>query len=503
MSDKVVSFDELIVYCRKNKEAGKKIVHTHGGVDILHMGYIKHLQQAKDAGDLLVITISPTRFSEGIKHQQQTSATLCAETLAALECVNRVAICTEGSFKDIVRALQPDKYAYESKSVITTDTDKNPVINTLQNELAVELVRTKSEDYKDLHYINRYMDLFTPEGKDYLSQLSSRKTVNDFKQLFEKLQTMKVLIIGEAIIDEYQFCQTMNKANKEPILAVRMLHNETYAGGALAIANHISGFCQEVGIVTGIGNDTYLSFIEDSLADNIKRHFLMRKNSPTLVKRRFVEDYLSQKLFETYLMENELLSQEEENELNSMLDNIIADYDIVIVADYGHGLMTESIIEKVCSKAKFLAVNAQTNAGNKGFNHISKYPKANYVSIDAPEARQEVRNQSADIEDIMTQIISKINCPRLTVTRGKLGCTILEREAGFTNVPAFALKMVDRIGAGDAFLTFSSCFTAMGCDADLTGFIGNVAGAEACATMGNKESITPESMITHIATLLN
>ena len=151
------------------------------------------------------------------------------------------------------------------------------------------------------------MDLLTPEGKEFLAAFSTRYRISDFNDLFAKINKLKILVVGEAIIDEYQFCQTINKANKEPILAVKMLYEEKYAGGTLAIANHLSGFCKQVGLLSCIGRDDSLSFVKQNLSEKITRHFLMRENSPTIIKRRFVEEYLSQKLFETYLMKYELV----------------------------------------------------------------------------------------------------------------------------------------------------------------------------------------------------
>ena len=68
--------------------------------------------------------------------------------------------------------------------------------------------------------------------------------------------------------------------------------------------------------------------------------------------------------------------------------------------------------------------------------------------------------------------------------------------------PAFAVRVVDRVGAGDAVLALTSPCVAMGVPPGLIGFIANVVGAEACAIMGNKSSVEPANLFRHISSLL-
>jgi bifunctional ADP-heptose synthase (sugar kinase/adenylyltransferase) len=92
------------------------------------------------------------------------------------------------------------------------------------------------------------------------------------------------------------------------------------------------------------------------------------------------------------------------------------------VADYGHGMMTNEAIEVMCNKARFLAVNTQANAGNRGFNTICKYPRADFVSTAEHEIRLEFRNRKGDLRDMVETLSQKIGCSRVIVTRGNRGC---------------------------------------------------------------------------------
>ena len=94
------------------------------------------------------------------------------------------------------------------------------------------------------------------------------------------------------------------------------------------------------------------NFIEESLGANIKFDFINKSNSPTILKTRFIDQYTKSKTFGVYDMNDELLNEREDTELCSKIDNCIEDYDLVIVVDYGHGLITPKIVNLLEKKIK-------------------------------------------------------------------------------------------------------------------------------------------------------
>jgi len=70
------------------------------------------------------------------------------------------------------------------------------------------------------------------------------------------------------------------------------------------------------------------------------------------------------------------------------------------------------------------------------------------------------------------------------------------------HVPAFAIRVVDRVGAGDAVLGLTSPCAALSVPPQALGFIANVVGAEACTIMGHRSFIEPASLFRHITSLM-
>lgn len=505
LNNKIKLLVDIVDIVGNERAGGKAVVHCHGVFDLLHIGHIKHLEAARKMGGLLVVTVTPDRFVNKGPHRPAFPEFLRAEALAALKCVDYVAINKWPSAVETIKALKPSKYV---KGVVHSNGKRDHSSAIELEEEAVksvggEMVLTDEETYSATTLINRFIDIFTPEAKIFLERFREKYTPEQIIEYLQRIRPLKVLTIGETIIDEYQFCAAMGKANKEAVLVVRNVYKETYAGGILAIANHISNFCDDVGLVSFLGDSpSYEDFISGKLYDNISTRFMRKKGCPTIVKRRFVEEYLGTKLFEVYEMENCYTDPVMEAEFVKALEESVDKYDVVIVADYGHGLFSEKSIEIICQKAKFLAVNTQTNAGNMGFNTISKYRRADYISIAEPEVRLDNRNVNSGLEELIHHTANRLSCRAMMVTRGKKGCVIYDRNGGLTEAPAFSVKMVDRIGAGDAVLAITAPLVALGAPPEVVGFIGNVAGAEACAIMGNKDSIGVSGLYRHISSLM-
>jgi rfaE bifunctional protein nucleotidyltransferase chain/domain len=503
--NKIKRIDELATTLATLRAAGKKIVHCHGVFDLLHIGHIKHLEAARKLGDTLVVTLTPDRFVNKGPHRPAFPERLRAEALASLACVDYVAINEWPTAVETIQKLRPDFYV---KGVVREAGKRDHTDAIQREEEAVkaaggQLVLTDEETFSASTLINRFMDVFPAETKTFLEQFRARHTPEEVTGYLQAMRRLKVLVVGETIIDEYQFCTVMGKSGKEPVLAALLNRSERYAGGVLAIANHVANFCDGVGLLSCLGAaNAGDDFIQSKLHPNVATHFVRVPDAPTIIKRRFLEEYLAAKLFEVYEMKADAAPPAVEAQFCRELERLAPQYDVVLVADYGHGVMSERAVELACAKSRFLAVNTQVNAGNRGFNTISKYPRADFVSLGEPEVRLDARKVSGDLKPVAEAIAKRLAARRFLVTRGSSGCLIYDREQGFHHVPAFAIRVVDRVGAGDAVLAITSPCAAVGVPPQVLGFIANVVGAEACTIMGHRSSIEPTSLFRHITSLM-
>lgn len=109
MRDKVKTLDELKAILDRERK-GKKVVFTNGCFDLLHLGHIRYLEQAKDLGDILVVGLNSDESVKNLKGEGRplTSESERAEVLAALECLDYVVIFDESAPNRIISELRPE-----------------------------------------------------------------------------------------------------------------------------------------------------------------------------------------------------------------------------------------------------------------------------------------------------------------------------------------------------------------------------------------------------------
>ena len=245
-------------------------------------------------------------------------------------------------------------------------------------------------------------------------------------------------------------------------------------------------------------------FICRSLPDGVDLTFIRRNSGPTVRKTRFVEPTYIRKLFEVYDMDDTPLDGEPLTNLNAALAQKCADADLVIVCDFGHGMIGPETVRLLEELPVFVAVNTQSNAGNIGFNLAAKHGGANFLCIDAMEARLVARDKHAPVEKITRHVKDMLSdCPNLIVTSGKRGCFAADKQDGeITHIPSFGITAVDTVGAGDAFFVIAAPFLAAGADLETAGIMGNIAGAIKIGIVGHRRYLEKLEVQRYLISLL-
>jgi rfaE bifunctional protein kinase chain/domain/rfaE bifunctional protein nucleotidyltransferase chain/domain len=502
---KILTLERLAEFIAAQKAKGRRVVHCHGCFDLLHIGHIRHFKSARELGDVLVVTVTPDRFVNKGPDRPAFPEELRLEAIAALDMVDAVALNRWPTAVETIGLIKPDLYAkgMEYKNAANDVTGGIRLEQDAVEAVGGALAFTDDIVFSSSSLINRFASAYPKEVKEYLEGFARRHPAAAINQQLGRASDLSVLVVGEAIIDDYEYCEAIGKSSKEPTLAVKSLYSKRFAGGILAVANHVASFAGKVTLLTQVGDrDDHLEFIRGHVRGDIDAHYLKRRNSPTIVKKRLIEHYFFTKMLEVYSINDAALEPDDESAFCAELERLAPKHDVVLVADFGHSLMTPRAVQTLCKHARYLAVNTQANAGNMGYNVISKYPRADYISLAEKEMRLEARDYRGDLTPMITRLAEKLNCPRITVTRGSNGSMVYDRTTGLSHVPALAQKVVDRVGAGDASLSVCALMAAQGAPAEMMAFVGNVAGAWAVSIVGNEKSIDRVNLAKQIETLL-
>jgi rfaE bifunctional protein kinase chain/domain/rfaE bifunctional protein nucleotidyltransferase chain/domain len=505
MNLKILSKTELASSIQRVRDAKKTIAHCHGVFDLVHPGHIRHLKVAAQQADFLIVSITEDKFVNKGPGRPVYNSLLRAETLASLEFVDFVFINNFSTAVKIIQVIKPDVYIKGSDYAVADD----DVTGMIKEEAAAvksaggrvfftdEIVMSSSE------LLNAYFDVIRPETQIWLTNLTSQHDLRSIVDCLLRVRKLKVAVVGEAIIDEYCFCEGLGKSSKDPILAFKHGSTEVYAGGSLSVANHLAGICDDVTLITMFGNsDDYDKFIYDHLNEKIKIKSVRQLGIPTIQKKRYVDTHTGNKLFEIYTLDDAPLEPKTEKDILELIETTMGEVDLVIVSDYGHGMITDKVVKKLEQTAPYLAVNTQANAGNRGFNTISKYSKADYVCLNGGEVRLETRKKDEDYKILIKEIATNIECNKFTITLGRDGTLHYEAEDMFLEAPALASNIADRVGAGDAVFSLTAPMVAMGVPWDIVGFFGNLAGAEVVAEIGTSRILESSNLIKFTQTML-
>ena len=418
---KITTIAAIAEQAQKFRAEGRVVVQAHGTFDLLHLGHVRHLEAARALGDVLVVTITADRYVNKGPGRPVFSEALRAEMLAALHFVTYVAVAEAPDAIDAIDAIRPSIYA-KGNDYQNPDGDITGKI-TLERQTVEahggSIQFTDEITFSSTELINRHFNLFEPHVQNHLSGLRDDGSLNAILGFIEKIKDYRVVLVGDAIIDEYQYVLPMGKPPKEHIIATRYQDNEIFAGGIFAAANHVATFCEEVHIITCLGSDhSHEGLIRSTLKPNVKLHALVRPNAPTTLKRRFVDPSSMRKLFEVYHMNDEPLTGDLDEQLRSYVERLCPTADVVITIDFGHGLIGPNIVDSLVASSRFLAVNTQSNSANLGYNLITRYPRADYVCIDGPEARLALSDRISTAGDVVFHLAARMKeCPKLVVTR--------------------------------------------------------------------------------------
>ena len=503
-SGKIKSLRELAEILGRAREEGQKITLCHGVFDLLHPGHIVHFHEARKHGDLTVVTITPDAYVNKGPGRPVFHQDLRVETIAALEAVDYVALNEWPTATETIRLLKPHVYA---KGSDYADASSDLTGRITDEEAAVRavggrIVFTEGAAFSSSHLINRFFSAYPQETQEYLQQFRARHSAGRIIEYLRALSDLNVLVVGEAILDQYCYCHPIGKSPKETIVATKFLSEESFAGGAVATANHLAGFCREVTFLTVLGPDQEEeAFLRSKLRSNIRMLPTRTDDRPTVRKRRFIEPGFMTKMFEIQYLDDAPLQPKTEREFGARLESHLADYDLVVVNDFGHGLLTEKLRDHLSASKRFFALNVQSNSANHGYNLATNYRRADFVSLDDPELHLASRNKYGQLRDLAAQVRREVQASTLLVSLGAHGSVVLSDE-GWHETPALAVRVVDRTGAGDALFAVTSPCAFRKLPPDVIGFIGNCVGALAVEIVCNREPIDPIALYKFISSLL-
>jgi cytidyltransferase-like protein len=484
--DKIVTLEDLPTIRARFRD--KRIVHCHGAFDLIHLGHLTHFEEARALGDVLVVTL--TGDAHITKKRSVTfSEDQRARQVAALEIVDYAAIVQEATALSAIEALRPDFYVKGPEYAdLTLDKSRSiyhemRVLETYGGRMHFTAGETFSST-KLSHFLLAAPDaaqrdpLLRNDRVRFKDISSHGFTLDQLKQFVARAAPLRVCVVGETITDEWVDIELTNLSTQSRCLAGIERARVRQIGGVGIIARHLANFVSEVHCFTnGPAQDAPPNVHHTALADG------------TLVETRFVEAGPGRPVFKTKSVGLSGVNFEGVPRFD--------DYDLVLIADFGHGLLDAAAVNRRIAErtSATVAAMAQVNSSNYGYNLPMKYAGADYYSLNRTEAELCLHERLLTLEQLATKSAQLLDAPWLSLTDGDKGVMVVHRGERCT-LPSLSVSVVDTIGCGDAYLALSSVGVRLDLPPDLVALVGSIGAAAMTQRRCNESPVTESEFLT-------
>lgn len=272
---------------------------------------------------------------------------------------------------------------------------------------------------------------------------------------------LKVLVVGDVILDRYVHSSSARLSPEAPVLILRADRTEHRLGGAANVARQVGALGAKVDLVGIVGKDRDASITNDLLHDAGIGYLgvFCSDTRPTTSKTR----YLS-KGQQVMRLDKEVTERDEggvvHERIDTHLDRHVGDYDVVIVQDYGKGVISGPVLRIIRQRASGVLV-----ADPKPYN-FDHYDGFDYITPNEDEFRQAYGHDVPD-DEIAQSLLDDVLLKGILVTRGARGATLYYTDNRLTpaSVKADPVRVTDVTGAGDtAVAVFALVLASRGCE---------------------------------------
>jgi rfaE bifunctional protein kinase chain/domain len=297
----------------------------------------------------------------------------------------------------------------------------------------------------------------------------------NIKELSEKFSKVKVLIVGDVMLDRYWWGSVSRISPEAPVPVVKLDKTSVAAGGAANVAANVVGLGAETFLVGIVGDDSEAEVLKNILAkSNISsKHLISLKNHQTTVKTRIVAH--SQHVVRLDQENTHPINESDESRIYKVTENLIANADVVIISDYAKGLLSDILLSRLITMCRENDKKILVDPKGKDY---TKYRDANLLTPNRKEAVEACNleeNEKDLIEKAGTMLLDKISTEAILITQGEKGMTLFQKEGKSHNYNALARKVYDVTGAGDTVIATLAVAIGAGLDYFEAANLANVA----------------------------
>jgi len=293
----------------------------------------------------------------------------------------------------------------------------------------------------------------------------------------------KILVIGDLMIDKYLWGDCNRISPEAPVQIINVKKETKVLGGAGNVAHNLKTLDANVEVLSVIGGCEISKELKSLFADiNLKTDYLIeQKDRVTSKKTRIISSHQQVIRYDIEIQED--ISSSSEEELLKIYQAILDEFDLVILSDYGKGVLTESITRQIIDIANLK--NIKVIVDPKGSDY-TKYTSAYLLTPNKKEASEATGIAILDegsLKLALKNLKDFCNLSISLITLSEDGIAIFDNE--FKSHPTFAREVFDVTGAGDTVIASLGYALAAGKDIDSAIFFANLAAGVVVGKIGS------------------
>ena len=480
--------------CQKIRLAcdGKTIAFVSGNFNVVHPGHLRLFKFAAEQADILVVGVNPDKTA-GVSVPQD----IRLESVRSISMVGH-AVGLEEPANEFIAALKPD-VVVKGKEFATRTNPEQAVVDAYggqlifsSGELRFASISLLERDYSDaqISSITKPVDFPKRHGFE----------ISQIKSTLAKMSGMRVLVIGDLIVDEYITCDPIGMSQEDPTIVVTPIITKTFVGGAGGVAAHARGLGADVQYCTIVGHDEPAKFALDSLRDQGVRcdHFA-DNTRPTTRKQRFRA--LDKTLLRVNHLRQHAASAEIQGKMLATVEQALPKTDLILFSCFNYGCLPQALVDAISAKARAAGVilGADSQASSQ-LGDVSRFKDMTLITPTEREARLALNDFEVGLAAVGERLMEKARAENLVITLGAEGTLINTWHDGAfrtDRLPAFNASPKDVSGAGDSFFVSSAMALRAGTNIWQSSYLGALSAALQISRVGNS-ALTVAELVAEI-----
>jgi len=478
------------------------VVFVSGRFNILHSGHLRLLKFAKSLANKLVVGV----VLGDDRNPDLTPISARLEALASCEFIDETVCLSE----DVCEALTRVK-----PRLVVKGREFATMVNPEQawcERVGAQLVFSSGEwhDFIPDGTMGEFNDSKVLQLDSIRKFLERAKiSVNEVNDAIHGMTSLKSLVVGDVIVDEYIDCDPLGMSQEEPSLVLRPTEETFYLGGAAIVANHLQAFGDQSSLFSVIGNDSRGIWVEDCLKQlGVGTRLVKALDRPTTLKTRYrVRGGVSQySLFRVSRLSEQTIPLDVQKEILKQVTAKCEDVDILVFSDFNYGLLPKSLVQNIIKVARqhnvMISADSQTSSQ---LGDVLKFTDVDLIFATEHEARTSLRNQDDGLITIAENLASETQCLGVFLKLGSNGAILHRRISPGNSSPSFSterlaalnMKPLDVAGAGDSMMAVASLAMAASGNMLVAFLLGSMASAAQVGKIGNP-GISAEEILTMV-----